>query len=88
MTTTTTPARHEPDALHSGCPECGLFDGSLYIGRGEWAYCLEHRTKWMDGVNLTGGWRHEAEDEQRAEYERIGLGDFRHVEHGSVGCTR
>jgi hypothetical protein len=75
----TLPTRNEPNRLHSGCPECGLWDGALYIGKGEWTYCLEHRTVWIDGSNLTSGWQRQTEDEQRAEYERIGLGDFRHV---------
>jgi hypothetical protein len=86
---TTTPTRHEANPLHRGCPECGSYDGSLYIGKGEGltqdavatalAYCLTHRTKWMDGANVTSGWREQTEDGQRAEYDRIGLGDFREV---------
>jgi hypothetical protein len=79
MTETTTPARHEPDQLHGGCPECGLWDGAIYIGKGEWSYCLVHRTRWMDGSNNTSGWVHQTEDEQRAVYDRIGLGGFEHV---------
>jgi hypothetical protein len=78
--TTLAEGRHEPDWLHHGCPECGLWDGSLYISRGEWAYCLEHRTMWMDGSNLTSGWRKQTEDEQRAIYDGLGLSEFRHVE--------
>jgi hypothetical protein len=82
---TTTPTRHEPNPLHRGCPECGFYDGSLYIGKGEWAYCLTHRTKWMDGANVTSGWREQTEDGQRAEYDRLGLGDFRHIERIRYG---
>ena len=83
MTTATntdqmTPARHGPNPLHRGCPECGSYDGSLYIGKGNWRYCLTHRTKWMHHIDSASqaGWREQTEDEQRAEYQRLDLGEY------------
>jgi hypothetical protein len=80
--------RHEPDALHSGCPECGLWDEDIVIGKGEWGYCLVHRTKWMNGSKLTSRWKHQTEDEQRAEYERIGLAGFHEVNLSPYGAGK
>ncbi len=44
----------------------------------------EHRTKWYVGYNLFSSWRDQTEDEQRALYDEVGMGDFERVE--SVQC--
>jgi len=49
------------------------------VGKGHWAFCSEHRKTWTIGSNLFSNWKDQTEDEQRARYDEIGLGDFEHV---------
>lgn len=60
------------------CPRCNHRDGTTYIGKGRWAYCLTHRTKWLVSIDSASqaGWRERTEDEQRAEYARLDLGEY------------
>ena len=68
------------DDYFGGCPKCGASHGIANVGRGHWGYCSEHRAKWSIGSNLFSSWRLQTEDEQRAIYNEIGLGDFYEVE--------
>jgi hypothetical protein len=63
-----------------GCPKCGGTDGFTNVGRSHWCYCQDHKTRWCIGANLFSNWRDETEDEQRAAYNKIGLGEFEEVE--------
>jgi hypothetical protein len=63
-----------------GCPKCGGNDGYTNVGRSHWCCCQEHKTKWCIGANLFDSWREETEEEQRAAYNKIGLGVFEEVE--------
>ena len=68
------------DDYFGGCPSCGASYGIVNVGRGHWGYCSEHRAKWHIGSSLFSSWRMQTEDEQRAIYNKIGLGDFNTVE--------
>lgn len=61
---------------HAGCPTCNGGDGMVNVGRGHLAYCLRHRVTWWIGHNLFSGWQDESEDEQRARFDGLGLGEF------------
>jgi hypothetical protein len=73
--------RHTEVPYFGACPDCET-PGSYYyanVGRCHWFYCEEHKTQWLAGSNLFSSWQHQTEEVQRAEYDRIGLGEFRHV---------
>jgi hypothetical protein len=72
-------AREDIDYF-GGCPECYASDGYINIGREHVFYCADHKTAWSAGFNLFSSWRNETEDEQRAEYDRLGFGEFAKVQ--------
>ena len=53
------------ESYFGGCPQCGKNDGCIHIGRAEWFFCKEHKTKWWVGSNLFSSWRVQTEQEQR-----------------------
>jgi hypothetical protein len=71
--------QEEADSYFGLCPTCRKTDGYLNVGRSHWFFCKEHEKKWWAGANLFSGWREETEDEQRREYEAVGLGRFEEV---------
>jgi hypothetical protein len=73
-------SRDPDDAYFGACPECGTQGPYTNAGRTHWFYCSKHKTRWCEGANLFSSWRHETKEEQRAEWERIGIGEFREVE--------
>jgi len=79
--------QHEMAAAEQfgGCPHCGQTDGCTNVGRSHWFFCKAHKTKWCIGANLFSSWRHETEDEQRRQYDEIGLGEFTEVK--PLACT-
>jgi hypothetical protein len=68
------------DAYFGLCPTCHKNDGCTNVGRSHWFYCKEHKKKWCAGANLFSDWRDQSEDEQRQQYDAIGLGEFEEVE--------
>jgi hypothetical protein len=84
MTTTRQQCDHlsHNDAPWGACPDCATVGTYPYtnIGRGHWFYCADHKTVWFVGSNLFSSWKFETEAEQQAEYDRIGMSTFRHVE--------
>ena len=62
------------------CPTCKSNDGYINIGKGHWFYCREHRVRWFVGSNLISTWRDETEDEQRAQYDRLGFAEFHRID--------
>jgi hypothetical protein len=62
------------------CPVCHKTDGFANAGRTHIFFCREHRTRWVIGSNLFSCWRDETEEEQRALYDRLELGEFEEVE--------
>lgn len=68
------------DSRFGVCPECGSDDGYINAGRDHYFICKEDRLYWHIGSNLFESWRRQTEEEQRAEWDRIGMDDFRKVE--------
>ena len=68
------------------CPECGKSDGYINVSRTHWFFCKAHKTKWCIGANLFSSWREQTEDEQRRDYDEIGMGEFTSVKPRHV-CT-
>jgi len=62
------------------CPECGRNDGYINIGRGHWFVCHKHQTMWFIGSNLFSDWKEETEEEQRNNFDLLGLASFKRVE--------
>jgi|GEM_PF-3891133 len=67
------------DSYFGVCPKCKKTDGYMNIGKSHWFYCAEHKTTWCAGDNLLSSWQHETEDEQRQQFDSIGLGSFTEV---------
>lgn len=61
------------------CPTCHGSDGYMNIGKAQWGYCKAHKVTWCFGINLLTSWRHETEEEQRAQYNDIGMGWFERI---------
>jgi hypothetical protein len=61
------------------CPHCHNTDGCFNVGRGHWFVCHEHKVKWFVGENLFDSWKYETEDEQRAIYDKYGLGSYTRI---------
>jgi hypothetical protein len=61
------------------CPVCHKTDGFLNAGKTHIFICREHKTRWIVGANLFSSWRDETEEEQRALYDRVGVGEFEEV---------
>jgi hypothetical protein len=70
----------DDDDEHFGaCPVCGQGGRYLNVGRGHWFYCSDHKISWFAGSNLFSSWRHETEDEQRAQFDSLGMEAFEDV---------
>jgi hypothetical protein len=68
-------------SAHFGvCPRCHKADGYINIGRGQWCYCIKHRTTWSPGSNLCIFWRSQTLNEQRAIYAALDFDNFEEVE--------
>ena len=57
-----------PDNYPVGvCPDCKTLPKYQYeyrnIGKGQWAFCTEHKRKWLFGCNLFTSWKHETEED-------------------------
>lgn len=76
----TEPTREQNDGYFGWCPRCRNQDGYLNVGRGQWSYCDEHKTRWWIGSNLFSSWRLKTEDEQRQRYEAKDFGSYKDVE--------
>jgi hypothetical protein len=74
--TVATPTEHCSDPYFGVCPICRTADGYANVGRSHWFFCQEHQKKWCAGSNIFSDWRQETEEEQRKQYESIGLGRF------------
>ena len=61
------------------CPRCHHTDGYVNAGSTHIFICREHKTRWIVGSNLMSSWRNETQDEQRALYDQIGVGEFEEV---------
>jgi hypothetical protein len=61
------------------CPICHRNDGYTNAGRSHWFFCKEHQKKWCGGINLFSSCREETEAEQRALFDKIGLGNFEEI---------
>jgi hypothetical protein len=70
----------QPNYYFGACPQCQKTDGYTNIGPHQWFFCKTHKVKWWAGTNIFSDWRDETEDEQRANYGGIGLGEFKHIE--------
>jgi hypothetical protein len=62
------------------CPVCHKNDGYVNAGKTHVFYCKEHRVSWIAGTNLFSSWKQETEEEQRAIYNEIGIGEFERIE--------
>jgi hypothetical protein len=75
-----TATREQADGYFGWCPHCRNNDGFINVGRNHWFLCQEHKTKWWAGANLFSSWREETEEEQRAIYDKYGVGGYTEVE--------
>ena len=49
----------------------------MNTGREHWAYCDEHKTKWIVGSNLFSSWREQTEEDWSANAKY--LADYREI---------
>ena len=61
------------------CPTCHRTNGFINVGSGHWYFCSEHKTAWCIGSNLFSCWRDETPEQQKAEYDRLGFGEYEEV---------
>jgi hypothetical protein len=84
------PCEHEDDVAFDGyfgvCPFCGGAGGPINIGRSHWLYCKRHKVLWCIGFNLFSSWKDETDEQQRANYDAIGLDSFERVRPASDSC--
>jgi len=66
------------DPHFGGCPQCEGYTGVLSIGRDQWFYCDDCKTKWWIGSNLFSSWREMTA--QEFEGNRKYLQDYIEVE--------
>lgn len=59
------------DSHFGGCSECGLHDGYCNVGPRHWFMCIEHKVRWLGGVNLFGDWRQESHKDWKANEELL-----------------
>lgn len=62
------------------CPTCHKNDGYANVGRTHILFCIGHRVRWTAGENIFSSWKYETEEEQRSNYDAIGLDSFTEVE--------
>lgn len=67
------------------CPTCHTNDGYINVGQAHWFLCKEHRVKWCAAWNLFSSWMDETEEEQRKEYEELGLDTYTTIEEPYYG---
>ena len=75
---TATEAIQNPESQFGLCPECNARDGFVHIGRQEWFYCKEHKTKWCTSENMLSGWREMSEKDFQENADM--LKDYTEVE--------
>ena len=80
MTETNSAAEETLDGYFGLCPSCHKTDGFVNVGCSHWFICVAHKTKWLIGENLFSCCMDETAEQQRAEQERLGFGDFQEVE--------
>jgi hypothetical protein len=68
------------DSYFGVCPTCHKTDGYMNIGKGHWFICKEHRVTWFIGANLFSSWQYETEQDQRRQYDELGMSRFARVE--------
>jgi len=69
----------EDDGYFGVCPFCHKNDGHINVGRSHWFLFHQHKVKWCVGANLLSSWRGQTQDEQRAIYNRLGVGTYREL---------
>jgi hypothetical protein len=62
------------------CPRCYKTDGYINIGRGQWYYCVKHRTTWYPGWNVCDSWRSQTLEDQQAIYAAMDFDSYQEVE--------
>ena len=62
------------------CPRCHKSDGYINVSSTHFFVCHEHKLKWCVGSNLFSSWREQTEQEQRAIYDRFGIGGYREID--------
>jgi hypothetical protein len=62
------------------CPTCHKNDGYINAGSSHWFFCKEHRVKWCPAANLFSSWMFETKEEQRQQWEELGMDTFTEIE--------
>jgi hypothetical protein len=75
------PGRDSREVLdYFGCPECGQPSDYTNARSTHIGYCLPCQVSWIIGANLFSSWQYETEDEQRAQYEQLGIPRMRRLD--------
>jgi hypothetical protein len=62
------------------CPTCHKNDGYINSGKSHWFMCVEHRVKWCPAANLFSSWMYETAEEQREQWDKIGMDTYTTIE--------
>lgn len=73
-------AESEDSGYFGVCPTCHKNDGYVNIGNGHWYICKEHKVMWYIGSNLFSSTMDETEEEQKEQFEKLGLENFEHIQ--------